>query len=330
MRCIGAVIVAAFILLSAQSLSAAEIVTGVTRDQVVSILKDNGYRAEIVAGRPGSTGAFVRTGIAGHTVVVWFFDCAAETCSAIQFWTGFQKSPKFSAALVERWNSESRYAKLHLTKEGDLHVEYDVLLKGGVSSDYIKYAALLDEGLLSRLDEYIKTAPVADVGESAGKPSDVDALAAQGRYTEALAALDEAAAALWDKAPLTMRRALWVAEPPTGFGRYSPRENNVFASGAKMVIYAEPVGFGWRKSGDVWQTDVAIDVVVKGKDGTVLQRAPDFTNLRIDSHVRNREMMAQLTYSFTGIPAGEYVVDSIMRDKVSGKTGTFSLPLVVR
>lgn len=330
MRCTRAIIVSALIFFSAQSLPAAEIVTGVTRDQVVSILKDNGYRAEIVVGRPGTPGAFVRTGIAGHTVVVWFFDCAAETCSAIQFWTGFQKSPKFSAALVARWNTEFRYAKLHLTKEGDLHVEYDVSLKGGVSSDYIKYAARLDESLLLRLDEYIKAAPVADAAEGAGKACDIDALAAQGKYTEALAALDQEAAALWEKAPLTMRRATWVAEPPTGFGRYNPRENNVFASGVKMIIYGEPVGFGWRKSGDTWQTDIAIDVVVRGKDGTVLQRAPDFTNLRVGSRVRNREIMAQLTYSFTDIPAGEYIVDSIMRDKVSGKTGTFSLPLVVR
>jgi hypothetical protein len=71
-------------------------------------------------------------------------------------------------------------------------------------------------------------------------------------------------------------------------------------------------------------------VLVKAKDGTVLQRAPDFTNLRFGSRVRNREIMSQLTYSFTGIPAGEYVIESIMRDKVSGKTGSFSLPLVVR
>ena len=333
MRFTGALIVSALILSSAQSLPAAEIVTGVTRDQVASILKDNSYRAEIVAGPSSTTGAFVRTGIGGHTVVVWFFNCVAETCSAIQFWTGFQKSPKFSATLVERWNSEFRYAKIHLTKDGDLHVEYDVFLKGGVSSEYIKYAALLYQSLLSRLDEYIKAAPAADAVESAGRAGDVDALAAQGKYIEALAALDETAAALWEKAPLTMRRALWVAAPPTGFGSYNcynPRDNNVFASGAKMVIYAEPVGFGWRKDGDVWQTDVAIDVVVKGRDGTVLQRAPDFTNLRIGSRVKNREMMAQLTYSFTGIPAGEYIVESIMRDKVSGKTGSFSLPLIVR
>ena len=320
MRFTRAIIVSALILFSAQALPAAEIVTGVTRDQVAAILKDNNYRSEIVAGQPGSPGAFVRTGIAGHNVIVWFFNCAAETCSAIQFWTGFQKSPKFSAALVERWNSEIRYAKIHLTKEGDLHVEYDVFLKGGVSPEYIKYAALLYESLLSRLDEYIKTAPVTDAAEGAGKSNDVDALAA----------LDEAAAALSEKVPLTMRRALWVAAPPTGYGMYVPRENNVFASGVKMMIYGEPVGFGWRKNGDFWQTDVAIDVVVKSKDGKALQRAQDFTNLRVSSRIRNREMMAQLTYSFTDIPAGEYIVESIMRDRINGKSGTFSLPFIVR
>lgn len=330
MQCTRAIIVSAFILFSAQSLPAAEIVTGVTRDQVVAILKDNNYRAEIVTGQPGSANAFVRAGIAGHNVIVWFFNCAAETCSAIQFWTGFQKSPKFSAALVERWNSEMRYAKIHLTKDGDLHVEYDVFLKGGVSPEYIKYAALLYESLLSRLDEFIKAAPAADTAMGAGKASDADALAAQGKYAEALAVLDEAAAALSEKVPLTMRRALWVAAPPTGFGMYVPRENNVFASGVKMMIYGEPVGFGWRKNGDIWQTDVAIDVVVKDKDGKALQRAQDFTNLRVGSRIRNREMMAQLTYSFTDIPAGEYIVESIMRDKVSGKTGSFSLPFIVR
>lgn len=330
MRCARAIVASVLILLSAQSLAAAEIVTGVTRDQVASILKENNYRAEIVAGQPGQPAAFIRTGIGGHTVVVWFFNCAAESCSAIQFWSGYQKSPKFSEALVEKWNSEFRYAKIHLTKEGDLHVEYDVFLKGGVSSDYVKYAALLYENLLSRLDDYIKAAPVADAMLSAGKAGDVDALAAQGKYVEALAALDEVAVALSEKAPLTVHRALWVAERPTGFGAYIPRQNNVFASGVKMIIYAEPVGLGWRKNGEFWETEAAIDVLVKGKDGAVLQRAPDFTNLRTSSRVRNREMMAQLTYSFTGIPVGEYVVESIMRDKVSGKTASFSLPLVVR
>ena len=156
------VIVSALMLASVPALRAEEIITDVTRDKVAAVLRDNGYRAEIVAGQSASPGAIVRTAMGGHTVVVWFFNCTGETCSAIQFWTGYKKSPKLSEALVERWNSEFRYAKTHLTSDGDLHVEYDVFLKGGVSSDYVKYAALLYDNLLSRLDEYIKTAPAAE------------------------------------------------------------------------------------------------------------------------------------------------------------------------
>jgi hypothetical protein len=72
----------------------------------------------------------------------------------------------------------------------------------------------------------------------------VDELTAQGKFTEAIAALDETAEALWEKTPLTFRRALWIADPSESFGVYNPRENNVFASGAKMMIYGEPTTNG--------------------------------------------------------------------------------------
>jgi hypothetical protein len=164
----------------------------------------------------------------------------------------------------------------------------------------------------------------------AGKADEAEALARDGKFIEAMAALDDAANALWEKAPLTFRRALWVAEPPGGFGLYNPREDNVFDSGAEMIAYVEPVGFGWRKSGDVWVTDLVADLAVKSKDGDALASQADFNQLQITSRVRNREFMARFTYTFTGIPAGEYVVETVLRDKVSGKEGTFALPITVR
>jgi hypothetical protein len=164
----------------------------------------------------------------------------------------------------------------------------------------------------------------------AGKASEAEALARDNKFIEAMAALDEAANALWEKAPLSFRRALWVAEPPGGFGLFNPREDNVFDSGAEMIAYVEPVGFGWRKSGDVWVTDLVADLIVKSKDGEELASQADFQQLQITSRVRNREFMARFTYTFTGIPAGEYIVETVLRDKVSGKDGTFSLPITVR
>ncbi len=40
--------------------------------------------------------------------------------------------------------------------------------------------------------------------------------------------------------------------------------------------------------------------------------------------------MATLTLTLTGIPAGEYVADTTLRDLVSGKKGTMSLPFVIK
>jgi len=171
---------------------------------------------------------------------------------------------------------------------------------------------------------------VASAQDVAAKAQEAQALAGQGKFVEAMGALDEAMAVLWDRAPLVMRRALWVNEEPKGFGAYAPRDNNVFAVGAAMIAYAEPIGFAWRKSGDLWRTDLAMDMVLRAKDGSELARKNDFQQLKVASRVRNREFMTHFTYTFTGLPPGEYLVETTLRDKASGKSGTFALPFVLR
>jgi hypothetical protein len=156
------------------------------------------------------------------------------------------------------------------------------------------------------------------------------AFAEQGKFVEAFGALDEAEAAIWDRMPLTIQRALWVADSPTGFGLYTPRPDNIFDAGAPMHIYAEPIGFGRRKSGDLWHAELRADLVLKKRDGAELVRQPDFQKLGFASWVRNREFMTTFTYTFDNIPKGEYQVDTKLRDAVTGKAVAFSLPFVVR
>jgi hypothetical protein len=43
------------------------------------------------------------------------------------------------------------------------------------------------------------------------------------------------------------------------------------------------VGFGWRKVGDVYQTDLAIDIAIRDKSGKELQRNNDFSGLKLGS-----------------------------------------------
>jgi hypothetical protein len=157
-----------------------------------------------------------------------------------------------------------------------------------------------------------------------------EALAGQAKYAEAMAALDSAAAILWQKSPLVCRRILWVADRAAGFGEYNPRETDVFKSGEGMLAYAEPIGFGWRQSGEIWHTDMVADFIIRDKSGKELFRQNDFGKFDIASRARNREFMLNLTYSVSGAPAGDYVAVTHLRDKVTGKDGSCSLPFTIR
>jgi hypothetical protein len=157
-----------------------------------------------------------------------------------------------------------------------------------------------------------------------------EALAAGGKYAEAMDALDDAADAIWQKSPLICRRILWVAERAPGFGEYNPREGDVFKSGEEMLAYVEPIGFGWRKSGEIWHTDIVADFIIRDKAGKQLYRKDDFGKFAIASRARNREFNVNLTYSVTGAPPGDYVAVTHLRDKVTGKEGSCSLPFQVK
>lgn len=131
----------------------------VTPEQVASILKDTGYRAEILADKSPQR---IRTGIGGRTVLVALYDCQTKGCSSLQFYAGFRKGPKFNLEYVNEWNSLRRYGKAYLDKDGDLAFEFDVDLDGGVGANYIKEKIFLFERLLSELEKF-------DAKQSGGK-----------------------------------------------------------------------------------------------------------------------------------------------------------------
>jgi hypothetical protein len=116
----------------------------------------------------------------------------------------------------------------------------------------------------------------------------------------------------------------------SGFGNYNPRETNVFNSGEAMLVYAEPIGFGWIKSGEIWHAELAADVVIRSKDGAEIYRQNDFTRLPVASRAQIHEFFINLTYTLSGIPAGEYLVDTVLRDTNGAKQGTCTLLFVVR
>lgn len=169
----------------------------------------------------------------------------------------------------------------------------------------------------------------AHAGEIADRAAEAERLAQAGKFAEAAEALEAAEAALRANMPLTIRRALFVASEPGGFGVYNPRENAVFKKGEPIIIYAEPIGYGYKQDGQLNVLALGVDVVVKDRDGKEVGRKDDFGELTFQSRYKNSEFFAKLNYDFSGLPAGDYQVTSVLRDKVTGKSVDFTLPFTM-
>ncbi|MBN8939484.1 MAG: hypothetical protein J0H01_08340 [Rhizobiales bacterium] len=154
--------------------------------------------------------------------------------------------------------------------------------------------------------------------------------AGAGRATEALDALDEAAVQIWERMPLTVRRATFVAEEPQGYGVFNPRDSSSFEAGQPLLVYVELNGQGWRRSGDLFRTDLVLDFELRTKDGQALVAQQAFNTIATASRRRNREFFVYLTYSFSGVEPGDYVVRTTVRDRAGSKQTSFDLSFTVK
>jgi hypothetical protein len=169
----------------------------------------------------------------------------------------------------------------------------------------------------------------ARAGEIADAGAAAEALASEGKFDEALAALTEAQAKLWDLSPMFVRKAFFVAAEPGGFGIYEARANSTFPKAEKLLIYAEPVGFGYNKEGELFVVDISMDFDILDPAGKSVAAQQAFGNLGLKSQVPNREFFAKITYDFSGLNAGDYTVVTTLNDKVSGESVEIKLPFTL-
>jgi hypothetical protein len=181
----------------------------------------------------------------------------------------------------------------------------------------MRFAVLLASSLL--------LATATHAGETLDSAAKAEQLAGEGKFTEALAAIDSAKDSIWKAAPLTFRRALFVASDPQGFGVYDIRDNSVFKRSAPLIIYAEPIGYGYGRDGDLYVIELGLDFTIKSSDGKVAAQQENFGTLSFRSRVPNKEFMAKVTYDFSGLPPGDFEVVTTANDKNSDKSGEFSL-----
>lgn len=142
---------------------------------------------------------------------------------------------------------------------------------------------------------------------------------------------EQAVVEAWQASPLIFRSALIVANDPEGFGLYEPRPDSVFRPNDVVIIYAEPVGYGWSDAGDGrFGIKVAADLLLKARDGTIIGGKENALLADVTSHSRNREFFIKLTITLKNTTAGDYDAAVTVHDVVSGKSGNFELPFSVK
>ena len=165
----------------------------------------------------------------------------------------------------------------------------------------------------------------AQAGELTDLAAQVEALQTAGDDAGAVAAARDLFAKTWDATTgLAIGETALIVEPASGYGIYNPRPDDKFKLDEPVLIYAEPIGFGYGSPGEgLYSIGFFVDLKVMNDAGEVLGDLQNVTELDLTSRYQNREFQANLTYNLTGIPAGRYTLQTTLRDKNSAKIGSF-------
>ena len=135
--------------------------------------------------------------------------------------------------------------------------------------------------------------------------------------------------AAWEGAPLAVRRAMLVSQPATSYGLPDERATNAFAADEPVLIYLEPVGYGWREAGGLNEFGVRVAVRALTPAGDQLFAKEDFLILSTTSRDRPTEFFANVTLNMSGFPRGRVDLELTLSDLASDESATVTLPLVL-
>jgi hypothetical protein len=128
-------------------------------DDLRKLLHGWGYRAELTTTTAGNP--VVRTGAGGYKFHILFAWPAKDgrMFGCINFVTVFTARHGLTLAVVNEISRSSRFSRLYLDEDGDLILERDVSLSGGVTTDFI-HECLLDwtcmmESVLKKVDKLV-------------------------------------------------------------------------------------------------------------------------------------------------------------------------------
>ena len=161
--------------------------------------------------------------------------------------------------------------------------------------------------------------PVADAATRA------EALQGEGKTVEAL---DAAVDAIWTASPLAFRKIV-IVDSSAGYGLYEERADKTFKPDEKMMIYVEPVAYGYGTVDGKTTVGFTADLAIENMTGQVLGEAKNVFSLSTPSTPKKREFSMTLSFGVPFLRPGEYSAAFTVRDQNSDKTGTFEVPFTI-
>lgn len=121
---------------------------GVSGADVVKVLQDAGYRAQLDKDDDGDPR--IVTKMSGATVHVVFYDCAQDRCGSLQLAAALDLERGFSLEGINQFNSQYRYARAYLDDEMDPFLQFDFEVLHTSNSEHIASQLDLWEDVLGR------------------------------------------------------------------------------------------------------------------------------------------------------------------------------------
>ncbi|GAA0778894.1 hypothetical protein E1180_19405 [Roseibium denhamense] len=133
----------------------------------------------------------------------------------------------------------------------------------------------------------------------------------------------------WESSGLAFAKALLTETKSNGFGQYSPRADADFAAGDPLYVYAEPVGYAFAQTGTGQSYQLTASYKLLNGSGQVLAEQQNFAEFSGSGRSLQLQLSAGLSFEFSGLPGGEYQLETMFTDTVGQQSASFTLPFTV-
>jgi len=125
-----------------------------------------------------------------------------------------------------------------------------------------------------------------------------------------------------------IRGHVLVDAVPTGYRKYVRRSRLVYRPGEEVILYGEPIGFGWTAVAGGQQLHMKINVEIVGQSGEVAFRPAEMEIRRIEPAMPV-EPYFHVSFTLPDLKPGEYGVHFNVVDAVTRKRVRFHRPITV-